>query len=259
MGLRGASWFAPRRAWVRMGWHPSRAAFRTPCGMDPGSCLPSLGTTRGRSVLRLTPTVGFRSPSEIGRPDPAPSRAPPWGRSADGASSPGLSRPFDTFQVGGSAWWWEIPLPPRAASRVWLPSSRHAPPDPADTAWVPERPWDCPLQGVLPIVMGTPLGAPALLAFAAPFHHLIRVVARGSEEPRQAPLPSGPCSHDGFVRTPAPVGAGRRCLLGVHPSRACSPPCERRLSFAGASPLVLAQVNVSSCVDLRVSSDGGVG
>lgn len=213
---------------------------------------------RDRSVLRTTPTVSFRSPSENDRLDAARSRVPRWGRSADRASSPGLSFPFDTCRIGGSAWWQEIPLPPRAASRVWLPSSRRTPPDPPGTSRVPERPWDCPLQGLLPVVMGTPLGVRALLAFAAPFHHLIRVMVRGCKQPRQAPVPPGPSSHDGFVRSPAPVGASRRCLLGVLPSRASSPPRERWLSFASTSPLVLAQVNVSSCVDLRVSSNGGV-
>jgi hypothetical protein len=90
------------------------------------------------------------------------------------------------------------------------------------------------LQGVPLIVVGTPLGGLAFVTFSALHAPRIRRCAGGMAT--QAWSPSRRRSHDESVLSPQPAGHGRRCPLGVSPSRACSPSLWHTLS-SRAPPL----------------------
>ena len=199
-----------------------------------------------------------------------PHRACPEGPLSGGAASLGLLVPYDTCRPGGPAYGWRslssrVPragfghplrdVHPRAFRHLHALASAAHP----CGCLVPKRPWDSPFKAFPP-------SWSVLLSESLPSWRQARRSATRSRWPRATPFRAAAgvlASRASFPRrirsVTAPVGAGRRCLLGVLPSRACSPPRWRRLSFAGTSPLVLARVDVSSRVGLRVSSDGGVG
>jgi hypothetical protein len=90
-------------------------------------------------------------------------------------------------------------------------------------ACAPERPWASPFKGFSSCAIGTPLGAHALLTLP-PASQPPRGEAKHSQPA------SGLSSRDEFVLSPASEDPGRRSLLGVHPSRACSRSTRRSLS-----------------------------
>lgn len=199
-----------------------------------------------------------------------PHRACPEGPLSGGAASLGLLVPYDTCRPGGPAYGWRslssrVPragfghplrdVHPRAFRHLHALASAAHP----CGCLVPKRPWDSPFKAIPP-------SWSVLLSESLPSWRQARRSATRSRWPCATPFRAAAgvlASRASFPRrirsVTAPVCAGRRCLLGVLPSRACSPPRWRRLSFAGTSPLVLARVDVSSRVGLRVSSDGGVG
>jgi hypothetical protein len=140
--------------------------------------------------------MAFRSPSEFDHRDPVPSRRLPG--KTDDTSSPGLLRPYDTYQTGGPVRPQRIPPPQRAAYGVWLPPSRTPPP-----------------------------ALPALARWSVHGLHPSRTSPRRDRRPSRGPSlpdvtrrtdappgggtgaaqpPSRPCSRDEFVQSPEPQG-----------------------------------------------------
>ena len=92
------------------------------------------------------------------------------------------------------------------------------------------------LRGVLLGAVGTPLGALTLLFLVARRPTPDRGLGGMSQMRMQRDGTSRCCSRDEFVQSPPPVGGGRRYLLGLRFSKACSLSRGDPLSIRGALP-----------------------
>jgi hypothetical protein len=145
------------------GFRPTRTAFRRPAGTHP----PSLASVRrpGRAPHALA------APSETSHCSPAPQRHHrPEGRTATRpAMQPLLGFRALRHSLGSAdppERGRRFPPPPRTTCGVWLPPSRHPPPNlPAREA--PERPWASHFKVFPSYASGAPLGARALLTLPA--------------------------------------------------------------------------------------------
>lgn len=211
-GVAGPSRTLAYEAWAVMG--SARPARRFDALRDRSSHAIPPAEAVGR------PSMDFRSPSGNCHRDPAPSV--PVARRADDAGSPGLCLPFDTLSAGRTRCRRRIPPPTRAMSGVWLPPSRRPPPG-LPARYVPERPWASPFKAFPSTAIGTPLGARALLAFpASP-----PPPSRGSAASKDPAVFRALFPRRVRSATRVPKGPGRRCLPGVHPSRASTRPSRR--------------------------------
>jgi hypothetical protein len=195
------------------GFRPPRTAFRRP----PGLQRARRPVSRSRRAALLGLPLPYRDRS------PGPRAVSPTRRrlvrrrllswaSATLRHTLGAADPFVAA----------VPPATRAASGVWLPPSRRSLPS-LPARIVPERPWVSPFKAFPSTAMGTPLGAPALLALpASPTASLPGERATGDPAVFRASFPRRVRADTG-----ARKGPGRRCLPGVHPSRASARPTRR--------------------------------
>jgi hypothetical protein len=155
----------------------------------------------------------FRSPSEVHRSTPAPSRGP---------EGPHVGRcflswallPYDTSGATDPRFT-GLPAPLRATSGVWVPPSR-LPPSSLPTPFGAGASLGFTLQGLLLATIGTPFGAPSPRGFPAS----IRLAPMGSVRTRPR---SGPRSRRrARSAVPGPEGPGAPMPSWASPSRALS-------------------------------------
>lgn len=181
-------------------------------------------TSRAAEATR-GPSLRFPAPSEASVTAPH-GPAGPWAGSADHATSPGLSLPFDTISV---RWRVTTAVPPaahRPRTEVWLPPARplHRPSRRAkrrsvhglSPSGLPPRARRCPLSGALPSCR------------YRPSRRTVRCT-RGRGRLQGFVLGTGSFGH-------RPLRAGRRCPPGVPPSRAFSPSVRAQRFGRAASP-----------------------
>jgi len=167
------------------------------------------------------PSLDFRSPLGIGHRDPAPSR-PPEGGSSDDACSPGLSWPYDTLSGRRTRLRRRFHPPPVSRPGFGYP--------PRDLHRRPYRHGSCrSVPGLHPsrhsprprwVPLSEPL--PSWRCRRLPTHALPGERATGDPAVFRASFPRRVRAAAG-----ARKGPGRRCLLGVHPSRASARPTRR--------------------------------
>lgn len=221
VGLRGASGTRIRPASGGHGFPPGPCGVSTPFGLLPGR------TSRPDCSGRRPP-VRFRFPSEAHRSTPAPSRSPEGPARRTMLPSLSFLAPRHiperrTRCVCGASG------PARAASEVWSPPSRRPPPSlraPCGT----RAPSSFALPGLLLAPVGLPLGRPCPPDVA-------RVTSPRSPVERNGRRRLQGLDPDVELVRGDPCESPRRCLPGLYPSRALSPPVlARALSSARGPP-----------------------
>jgi hypothetical protein len=229
-------------------WVPS-----TPCGVSTPCGGSSIGPSRrpkpGEAPLALSRP--FRDVSPRPRDAGSGGRPGPTTRPRGHRCLSWASLPYGTSRFGGPA---SLAADPSAAAchvRGLATSIAASTTEPAGARGA-GAPVGFPLQGVLLGREPYPSRGPFPLDVAAPAPPPLRGT-RGAAAYR-ALLPRRARSVTG-----APKRPGRRCLPGVHPSRAF-PPCVRATACSrGAGPIALGRVDVPTRLDLRASRSVWIG
>ena len=229
LGLTCPSWSPGRVAWVRMGWHPPRSAFRRPSGPHRVT-WPSVH--RHSAKLRRPSEGAHRglliSPSEIRPTGPRPTAPVPKDRCP--AELPLLGFSFPTTHVGpGDPRMAGDPSPAACRVQGLVTLFATSTPVPSDTS-TPLRAQRTLAGTSCRSVHGIPPSRrfprrgryssrspcpPGVRRAVRPPDHGGR--ARPLSGPRQASSPPGLRSHDGSVRSPRQYARAADAFLGFSP------------------------------------------